>query len=320
MKALQKNVAAAIVLLLALMLISNIACAQDTPKFELRANSSIIGFPSASAIVCRGERLYVMGDDSRHMVVLDQRYRKLDSIPVFGGTEKRISQYLKADIESAILIGKKILLIGSGSSPAREQSYLIRLRRNGGKVVKTLDNKSWLNNSDLGIAQINIEGSIVFDDKLICSNRAMKGESKNLLFVVPVKSFLRGRSVKGDIREIIIPDSIRKSAGISDLCYVRSDDLLLVTLSSEDSSNPLEDGAIGTSYIGWIEEFSQRFNGGVLQMDGVADLTSVDPLFDVHKIEGVCAQPGDGNSLILHLASDNDDGKSSIFGVRMIRR
>ena len=306
--------------LVLLTLTANLASAQSQPKFELRASTPIVGFPSASAILCSDKRLYVMGDDSRHMIVLDERYQKLDSVRVFGGTDERIPRNLKADIESAVVVGKKILLIGSGSSSARERSYLIRPRRKGWKVQKTLDNSTWLPDSGSTGTAVNIEGAIVFEGKLICANRSMKGSSTNFLFVTPLRSVLHERPAKTTIQRFIVPDSIGQRAGVSDLCYIASDDLLLITLSSEDSSDPLEDGAIGISYIGWINGFSDAYKKGVLRLNGIADLTSIDPLFNNHKIEGLCARKDIDNSISLHLVSDNDDGKSSIFSVRMIRR
>lgn len=301
-----------------LAVIATVTSAQGLTKLELESSTSIPGFPSASAIVCDDNRFFVMGDDSRHLMILDQQYHKLDSIQVFDGTEKRIPQNVKADIESGLMVGGKILLIGSSSSQARHRSYIIKLFSDRREKISQLNNKSWLPES-VSTGPVNIEGAMTFNRKLVFANRTMKGVAGNFLFVTPLKPFLRGRSSNMREREIVIPDSITRSAGISDLCYVESDDLLLVTLSSEDSANPLEDGAIGPSYLGWIGGFSEVFKKGVLRLQGVVDLTTIDPAFHGQKIEGVCAQNDNDQNMILHLVSDNDDGVSRIFRVRMNR-
>lgn len=296
---------------------SNLGDAQDFPTLKLQSSSAIPGFPSASAIAYCDRKLFVMGDDSRYLVILDDQHNKIDSIRVFDGEEKRIPQDVKADIESGLVVGRSIVLIGSSSSQPRHRSYLIKPSGDKRNKIKTLTNRSWLRESITSTGSVNIEGAMAFDRKLVCANRSMKGSGANFLFVTPLRPFLRGRSASVKEREIVIPDSINRSVGISDLYYFESNDLLLVTLSSEDSSNPLEDGAIGTSYVAWIRGFTDVFKKGVLRLQGVVDLTAIDSVFNGQKIEGVCAQRGNDGDLILHLVSDNDDGTSRIFRLSM---
>ena len=294
------------------------AAYSQNPKFEFHSSSLIDGFPSASAVICYGDKLFVMGDDSRQVMILDEDLKKVDSIKIFEG-QGRVPQDKKADIESAIRLRRKILLIGSASSQVRQKSYLIKTGRAGRDKMKILDNRTWLSQSDSAAGPINIEGAFVFKGKLIAANRAMKGDNANMLFVTPLKPFLRGRSAKTTLYQISLPDSVNTLAGISDLFYRKEEDVLLITLSSEDSNNPLEDGAIGKSYLGWISRFSASFKGGALRLDGMVDLTSLSSAFEGQKIEGVCAKHDGNDSLILHFVSDNDDGVSRIFSVRMTR-
>ena len=110
---------------------------------KLVSHQLIPGFPSASSIVYYKKKLFVTGDDSRDVMILDGQYNKIDSIRLFENPQQRIDRQTKTDIESSVLAGgfrKKILLIGSASSDARKKSLLITLRKNMERNIRLIDN------------------------------------------------------------------------------------------------------------------------------------------------------------------------------------
>ncbi len=46
--------------------------------------------------------------------------------------------------------------------------------------------------------------------------------------------------------------------GISELCYVESKDMILFTFTSEGTNNAYDDGVIGSSYIGWVNNVAAK--------------------------------------------------------------
>ena len=105
--------------------------------------------------------------------------------------------------------------------------------------------------------------------------------------------------------------------GVSELYYEESLDLLLIALSSEETDNAYDDGAIGNSYIGWITNFKNKMLHPTVTLNGIYCLTDIQSEFKGEKIEGLCIERIENNTMIMHLISDNDNGESKLFKVKM---
>ncbi|HTF19280.1 MAG TPA: hypothetical protein VK658_14460, partial [Chryseolinea sp.] len=126
-------------------------------------------------------------------------------------------------------------------------------------------------------------------------------QASALLKIVPVK----------------IPVVADDAPSVSELCYVDKLDMLLMVLSSEHTSNAYDDGIIGNSYIGWIENITGKMQAPILTIDQIVSLTSVHRDFNNEKVEGLCVETVNGMELTLHLVSDNDNGESKLFKIGM---
>ena len=93
--------------------------------------------------------------------------------------------------------------------------------------------------------------------------------------------------------------------------------MLLFTASEEDTPNAMEDGAIHDSYIGWIKNFSKKMNAKNIYPDQMINLSTVNTIFKKRKIESVCVERMNNTAAILHLAADNDNGKSQLFKMKL---
>ena len=132
-------------------------------------------------------KLFVTGDDSRDVMILDGQYNKIDSIRLFENPQQRIDRQTKTDIESSVLAGgfrKKILLIGSASSDARKKSLLITLRKNRERNIRLIDNTAWMNSIDKKFGPLNIEGASVVGNRIILGNRRMSVSGPNYFMVI----------------------------------------------------------------------------------------------------------------------------------------
>ena len=101
--------------------------------------------------------------------------------------------------------------------------------------------------------------------------------------------------------------------GVSGIAYAHNSDGLVLSISTEDTRNALDDGAIGKSYLWIIKNFSSKRNWKAINPDQVIDLDSLDPKFKGQKIESVCITKETRNFLHLVLAADNDNGSSTLF-------
>ena len=86
-----------------------------------------------------------------------------------------------------------------------------------------------------------------------------------------------------------------------------------MTVSTEDTRNSMDDGAIGKSYLWIIKNITTKKRWKAVNPDKIIDLDAADARFRGQKIESVCITKETNKSLYLTLVADNDDGTSSLF-------
>ena len=269
----------------------------------------VIGFPSASGLEFYKDTLYIFGDNATRLLLLTPDYQPVGSYTYANSNDAVLSKDAKPDIESALIIqeeaGPLLMGVGSMSGENRWSVYALHFGRD------TLTQSTFFENGTTftGIEEINIEGSTAFVNQILLCNRANLSTRKNHLLMWDRKNSIV-------VKELALPVT-GSIAGLSGLYYVKEKDLLLFTASEEATGNAYEDGAIGESYLGWIAGFSFAWKTENLQPDGFLKLSQFDPAFAGQKIESVCMETYSGNTFLLHLAADNDDGKSGLFKVRL---
>jgi hypothetical protein len=285
---------------------------------RLLAANEIAGFPSSSAIVCHGRNLYVIGDDSRNLLVLDLNYTRRDSVLLFQGSSFRIARKDKADLESAFMapgFRKQIILMGSGASPKRQTILVTTLNRNNRKgQVRNLNASAFFGKISSMISPVNMEAAALIGRNVVLGNRKSQ-KSDNRIVVADLRSVLNYTGAEFREIRLRVPDTL-SAIGVSDFSYVRSRDMLIVTFSSEDSVNPLEDGTIGDSYFAVITDVKKKIRSSEIKIEDIINLSSHRELAG-HKVEGVCVEKAGGRDLILHLVSDDDDGRSHVFKMQL---
>lgn len=289
------------------------SCNKKTSKAQLISSKVLNDFPSASAIEYDNGRLYLFGDDASYLLMLDTNYNVTGKIQYLSDTSFRIKKSEKADIESAAFInsnyGKELMGLGSLSSETRMK--LFRFSSAGDSTHAATDLTSIIGKLK-AIPELNIEGMAMVGPNIILANRANKKHRVNKLIV--------GNNDLQSFSLSVITDmqfNNKNVIGVSGLYYLKEKDVLLFTASEEDTYSATQDGAISDSYLGWINEFSKKMKARVMKPNEMIKLSSVDKTFTKQKIESVCVQQISGNEVLLHLVSDNDDGKSGLFKLRL---
>ena len=270
-------------------------------------------YSSASGIEYFRNHYYVIGDDANNLLILDEAFNPKDSIQLYSFSEKRIPKAIKPDLE-AITVTKNgtLLIVGSGSlAPTRNTAWIID------PVTKQKDSirldifyqRLKLN----GLDEINIEGICSMPGSVVFSNRGSKGYPKNHL-IFTNEDFLKDQT---NARLIIVPVGSNTDSsffnGVSGLAYSTKSDRLIITVSTEDTRNNMDDGAIGKSYLWIVKNISSKKGWKAINPDEIIDLEAIDPKFNGQKIESVCITKETTRFLHLVLAADNDNGASSIF-------
>ena len=273
-------------------------------------------YPSASAVEYHDGKLYIMGDDAPNMIVLDTNYNIVDSANIILHSGGRIPKDTKPDLEGSAFYpinnDPVIFLFGSGSlDPYRNSgwNYNLKTKTKENIYLQPLYSKI----KQAGIEQINIEGAAFVAGKLLLVNRGNKGYPYNQLIGID-ESFLKNDS---NYKIAIIPFEIQKDTalfkGISGMTYAKQTDRLIMTVSTEDTRNAYDDGAIGKSYIWIIDNISGKLSSTTINPDRVIDLEETDSRFKSQKIESATVIEETKDFIRLVLVADNDDGSSTIF-------
>ena len=268
-----------------------------------------LNFPSASAIEFYNNKLYVFGDDATYLLVLSKDYRLIDSTNYWGENIQRIPKTLKPDIESSFVNDSngQFFLTGIGSMSDTNRWKVVSYNLTSGTINTS---PSFLSGKQIaGIEQLNIEGSTVVNQTFVLANRANLSNAVNHLVFYNQDKTLTTKKLHLPLNKTI--------AGISGLFYVKEKDLLLLTASEEETFSTTMDGAIGESYLGGIQNFSGKINDAELKSDFFYRLSDVDKQFTKQKIESVCLEAIENGEMVLHLAADNDNGKSRLFKLRV---
>lgn len=293
-----------------------ISCHQKDTDHSTLVQIKKLGYPSASAVEYYDGKLYVMGDDAPNMIILDTNLNILDSASIVLHNGARIPKDTKPDLEASAFYSLNnepvIFLFGSGSlDPYRNSGwkYHVNTKSKDNIYLQPLYSKM----KTAGLKELNIEGACFGPGKLIMVNRGNKGYPYNQLISID-ESFLKNDS---SYTIVITPFEIQKDTalfkGISGLAYIKQNDQLIMTVSTEDTRNALDDGKIGKSYLWIINNVSAKLNSKTIKADKVIDLEEIDSRFKSQKIESSTVIEEAKDFIRLILVADNDDGSSTIF-------
>lgn len=290
-------------------------------QHELIEIKKLTTYPSASGIEYYKNRLYVIGDDATRLLVLDTNFNMIDSITLYDTPLARIPKNIKPDLEAMAIFGswraKQLLLIGSGSlSPYRNTAWLVDPETRQKKQFRLDSFYTHLKRQ--GLREINVEGACAIPGGLLLSNRGHKAYAVNYLLLT--KKI--GDSLSSDVTRIRIGTNKDTSVfnGVSGLTYAPMSDQLIITVSTEDTRSTTSDGAIGKSYLWIVKNISVKKEWTAINPNEIIDLEAVDPRFRGHKIESACVTRETKEYLYLVLVSDNDDGTSTIFRMKLVKR
>jgi hypothetical protein len=285
------------------------SCGKDNSPIELLAMKEL-NFPSASAIEFYQDKVFLFGDDATHLLILSRDYQPLASINYWQGNFHRIPKPVKPDIESSLLLEQngETILFGIGSMSDTNRWKVIKHNLSN----KNTDSFSYFisKNNFTHINQLNIEGAATVNNFIVLANRANLSNPVNHLL------YWDRADIHLTAKKLLLPNE-KAVAGVSGLYYVKEKDLLLMTASEEETASTTMDGAIGESYLGGIKKFSKRMNDAEFKPDFFYKLSDADKRFTKQKIESVCLETIGNDEMILHLAADNDNGKSHLFKLRL---
>ena len=276
---------------------------------------SLDDYPSASAIEYINGKLYITGDDATGILVLDTNLHTIDSIPLIDYPGKRIPKEIKPDLESSVYFhdkGTVLFLFGSGSlTPYRNNGWWYYFETNIKDSMSLQSLYTQIKKS--GIKELNIEGACITNQYLVLSNRGNKSDPENHLVITDRNFWNNDSSFQITVIPVITDSDTSSFGGISGLCYAPEHDKLIMTVSTEDTRNSFEDGAIGKSYLWIVNQISSKIHDKDIHPDRIIDLEKIDSRFKGQKIESATVIRESKEQVQLVLVADNDKGSSSVF-------
>ena len=288
-----------------------LAC--QRPAARLEKMVLLPNYPSGSAVAFLNNELYLMGDDATSLLKLNEDFTIKDSILILENAGRRMSKASKPDLEAmAVLSYKKmsmLLMVGSGSGDSlRSVAWLY-----GPDGRQKVDLTAFYHRlKGAGINPLNIEGLATYPGGVILTSRGNKSFRKNFL-VFTTKDFFSNQDSAGiKITAVGVNTDTSIFNGISGADYAANSDKLLLTVSTENTSDSYNDGSIGKSYLWIINDVSRR-KFTHINPDRIIDLEDIDARFKGHKIESVCLINETRKVLELVLAADDDKGETLLF-------
>ncbi|MBS1609991.1 MAG: hypothetical protein JSS70_14765 [Bacteroidetes bacterium] len=287
-------------------------------KIDLIDHKELKDFPSGSGIEYFDGRIYIVGDDAANILVTNKRWAPRHSIKLFESAGKRISKKQKADLEATTLLqidGMNYLLVmGSGSAEPRNTAIILDIKT---EKFKTFDTSVFYTRlKEKGIMDLNIEGAVQVHEFLVLCNRANNTNPVNQLIITSPDFFRRQEEAPIDLLDVDL-SAWEGIIGISGLTYSYEHDQLIFTTSNENTANSYEDGPIGTSYLGIVENGYRKIWRHKMKVNELIDLPGTYKEFKGHKVESVCIQSERTRSIKMHIVADDDSGESFLFKVRL---
>ena len=288
---------------------------------ELLKTLHLDNFPSGSSMEYYKERFYLIGDDATKMLVLDKDYNCIDAINLFTNTLYRIPKKEKTDLEASAIIHYKecphLLILGSASKEKRAKIILVSLEKKDAYTFEIIETETFIKHlAKEGIEEVNIEGAAAIHDVLILSNRGNKLHPDNFLIITKTDFFAHQNKPEINTSKVDI-DNDGVTAGLSGLAYSKDKDILFFTASTESTLNAVDDGEIGDSYLGLIRHMSSKLHEKIIKPDLFINLSKMNTVFNKEKIESVCIEETVHKDLIIHLVSDNDNGTTGLFKIKL---
>jgi len=289
-------------------------------RIVITAYKELPEFSSGSGIEFYDDKLYLVGDDARDVLVMNRKWKPNDLITLFDTVEERLAKTVKTDLEAITLlwINKKphLLILGSGSAVLRNRLILLNLHNKETLMVDISPFYERL--SGAGITNINIEGAAVVHDYLILSNRASNENPVNTLIITSLDFYRKQNEASFQLVKLEA-EGLEGQMSVSGITYSDKHEMLLLTTTIKNISADTDEITTGKSGLALIENFYRKIGRekGRMKINNLLDLSADDERFKGYEVESVCIQSEKDHSMKLHLAAGNNTGISHLFKAQL---
>jgi hypothetical protein len=257
------------------------------PETSMKATIQRLHFfpniPSASGMELLGNQVYVVGDDSPFLYVLDRASLQLvEQIQLFASGDfgsGRIPKLLKPDLECLTLLEMEgvphLAAFGSGSAPNRARSFTVPIGAGKGPApqvrqqsLQDLYGAIQADPEVLGGDALNLEAAATTPDQLLLFQRATQAGS-NLVLAFDRQEFAAylfgARKTLPAYQALYFQlPSLEGLASRFSGATVYGDKLFF-SASVENTDDPIQDGEVLGSFVGWVDLAALQAGQGPVQ-------------------------------------------------------
>lgn len=276
---------------------------------------------SAGSGICQNkDGLWVIGDDTPYLHLINEKGQiqekyLLSQIPTLN--QENYTKSIKPDFEAIDIFNDTILIVGSGSQIfTRDTAFVFDSQNRKILLKKSLHNlyRKFYLLGDFPIGNsINIEG-LANDGKYfyflhrgnVCGNNRIYRVNK----IEMIEYLFDDQILAPDFTSYIfeLPLINDTKSGFSGACYSQQENALFVTIYVEETGDVYCDGEILGSFIGKI-----HLKNHIPKKLDYWYIADIDMQFLISKFESLC-ETEDENTNHFFALSDNDDGKTGIYG------
>ena len=263
---------------------------------------------AASGLVQIGATLYVVGDDEQHVAVFTQNEAGpgclIRLLPGDLPRKKKNRKAVKPDFEILFQLppndettSGSICAMGSGSTPQRMRGAILDL--DSGSVTLLALQPLFAALARL-VTEINLEGAIVRDDRLLLFNRGNMTNPETCIFETALAAVTGGEAVEVTLlKTLALPLIDGVPLTVTDACSL-ADGQFLLSAVAEVTDDSYADGDI--------------LGAAIIVLNADLDVSAIVPLEPVLKIEGIAARRTvSGIELLCVSDADDPDTPSSLY-------
>lgn len=271
---------------------------------------------SASGLVVRGDQLWVVADDANCLALFaldDEAPGKLVRL-VEGALPRDAVQRKGAKPDFEILVAlpgagvDRLLVLGSGSTSMRMRGAIVDLSALGeAPGVRHLDLRPLFASLAPLVAEINLEGTVLWGDRLLLFNRGNMQFPASHILEVSLAAVVEGGPVTVSLRaELPLPMVSGVPLSVTDACALDNGHILLSAVAEATADSYADGALVGAAIV----ELDQHFNLLAVQL--------LDPPI---KVEGIAVRPADDGLHLLCVTDADDPARaSSLYGGRFPMR
>ncbi len=254
-------------------------------KFQLSQLLTIHGIGAASGIVFLEDLLYLISDNSSYLYKYHLKKNQLEKIPLIENPNQNTPKKEKLDLEAITFNNNNLILIGSGSTKNRTQSFIYNLKN---QLVSKQDLSKiyleFIQKINIKPDELNIEGYFLYNQNHYFFQRGNGENSKNGVFVLKNNNTI-------DFTSIQLPKIKHVEATFTDAILI--DQTIYFLASAEDTISTYEDGEVMGTLFGSmdLETFQINFTYQISNK---------------HKFEGLTLYQKTNSEIEFLLCEDND--------------